>query len=145
MSWKIVENIENKKIFLELSRSEANHKEGIRLGFHDGGAKVVREIRNLIKNGSKTGRVYFIKGRAHQASAPGESPANRTGMLLNSSSYEVRGPDEMEVGEISPYAKFLEDGTKKMAPRPHVIVATRKKAIDVMNAITKRINEQIGI
>jgi HK97 gp10 family phage protein len=61
----------------------------------------------------------------HVASAPGESPANDTGNLLQSIQVvqiqaEQGGTITSEVIVKARYAKWLEYGTKKMEPRPFV-------------------------
>ena len=89
---------------------------GIRSAMFTVGAEDVRHMRSLIENPPKTGRMYGT----HQASAPGEAPADRTGVLKRSADYIVRGGTQLEVGESAPYAKYLEDGTARMAARPHV-------------------------
>ena len=42
------------------------------------------------------------------------------GVLKRSVDYIVRGGTQLEVGESAPYAKYLENGTERMAARPHV-------------------------
>lgn len=66
---------------------------------------------------SKSGRVYQRSGgRSHQASAPGEYPARDSGRHAATISSRVTA-NEMVVGSDMFYAKFLRDGTTKMAPR----------------------------
>lgn len=77
---------------------------------------VARNSENAFKNGMTgphSGRMYG----SHQASAPGEFPANHKGPLLASIASEVRGSSEMEVGSNKFYSKFLAHGTRKMRPR----------------------------
>lgn len=64
----------------------------------------------------KTGRVYRRKGRSHRASAPGEFPARDSGAHLASVSSTSNG-SEAVVGSGMFYAKYLRDGTSKMAKR----------------------------
>lgn len=85
---------------------------------------VAEEARRLVIQGPKTGIVYRRRGRSHQASAPGEPPATMTGELAQSievdedatskSAYAVAG---------SPWAKWLEFGTRMMAARPFMRAA----------------------
>lgn len=73
----------------------------------------------------KSGHTYKVgKRRVHVASAPYESPANNTGNLIGSIDH-VQIPDAggivSSIVEVrAPYGKYLEYGTKKMAPRPFV-------------------------
>lgn len=86
------------------------------------GKENTRFARQLIIRGPKTGRLYRIKGRKrrHRASAPGEAPANLTGNLQKKVNFIVNGHDEMQFGDQAPYGLFLELGTRKMKPRPHL-------------------------
>lgn len=103
-------------------------KRGTRLAFYSIGKENVRETKELIKKGPKTGRLYRLKGRKyrHRASAPGEPPANLTGRLRKGVDFEVRGSDQMQFGDRVFYGFFLERGTKKMRPRPHLSRAVKK-------------------
>lgn len=74
-----------------------------------------------IANPPKTGRIYIRRGVAHQASAPGQSPATDTGALIASGStrYDFAGTSLAGWANWSAfYAPYLEFGTIKMAPRP---------------------------
>lgn len=103
-------------------------KEGVKDTWYIIGPKLRDETRRLIYEPPKTGRIYNIYGRRHQASAPGQSPANLTGRLAQSNDYTVRGHDSLEFGERAPYARFLEEGTRKIAQRPHLIRAFQNLA-----------------
>lgn len=66
--------------------------------------------------GPKSGRIYVVKGREYQASAPGEYPANKFGDL--SASYGVEQDAEgVTIGTNIKYAKYLRTGTTKMMKR----------------------------
>lgn len=79
-----------------------------------------RDVVKAIRNGPATGRIYGK--RMHQASAPGEAPANDTGRLLNSIFFaEGFGANRGKlaiVGSNVVYATYLEFGTRKIASRP---------------------------
>ena len=68
--------------------------------------------------GGRSGRMYG----AHRASAPGETPAIDTGLLVNTIGVsQPFGPDadlKAIVSANAEYAPHLEFGTKNMAPRP---------------------------
>lgn len=66
--------------------------------------------------GPHSGRVYSRRGRRHQASAPGEYPANDTGNLLASLKGQVTA-NTATIGTNVFYSKFLREGTRKMARR----------------------------
>lgn len=85
----------------------------------DGGAEA---MKTAIKTGPRSGRIYNRKPKGrHQASAPGEAPANLTGGLADSiESAETEAGSTIRVtGEM---AHTLEMGSAggKVAPRPFV-------------------------
>ena len=97
------------------------------------GVRAVNAIRNAeleVLKGQRSGRVYRkpFSRATYTASAPGESPARRTGNLRmhwngqvnskSSSSGGVAIVAELESQES--YAAHLENGTSRMAPRPFV-------------------------
>ena len=127
---KIKTTKRTKTVLVTLSKHLDIHEKGIRQAFYEIGHDVIRETRRLILVGPKTGRMYGT----HRASAPGESPANQTGRLAKSGDYKVHGSSSMTVGETIPEAKFLEDGTRNMAPRPHVIRAINNCARNTMES-----------
>lgn len=97
--------------------------------------RVHREVVYLLK-GSRTGKMYKVPGtkRTYQASAPGESPAQRLGHLRTSYKYivEDNGMDAKGyVGSPLEYSHFLEYGTYKMKPRPHLRVAFQNSKSDI--------------
>ena len=66
-------------------------------------------------------------GQLYQASAPGEPPAVRTGTLRRSFTHKVQGLKGSRGIKVvasletrNKYARYLQDGTKKMAPRPFI-------------------------
>ena len=64
---------------------------------------------------------YFYKkplNRWVKASPEGEPPYTQTGFLKNSIGWEWRGALSAIVGPSLYYGKYLEFGTRKMAPRP---------------------------
>ena len=97
------------------------------------GRSAVNALRNAeleVLKGQRSGRMYrkpHTKGATYTASAPGEPPARRTGMLhLNwYGDVETRAVSKgteilavLESGEK--YASMLENCTSKIAPRPFV-------------------------
>ena len=78
-----------------------------------------RGVEDLINNSTPTGRMYTIRGVQHQASAPGEPPAIWTGTLVGSIRSRV-GKLSGSVGTNTRYARFLEQGTRRMQPRPYL-------------------------
>ena len=87
-------------------------------------ANELRNSANLVLRGSRGGRSYrrIPGGRStYTASAPGEPPAVRSGTLRVSWTLTTEGGGMRYKAAIeSPthYAGYLEEGTRKMAPRP---------------------------
>jgi HK97 gp10 family phage protein len=83
-----------------------------------GGFVLETAVKISMSAASHTGRRYG----GHQASAPGETPAVDTGVLVNSISTELESSSATDawaqVGTDKEYGEFLEFGTSKMAPRP---------------------------
>jgi hypothetical protein len=74
-------------------------------------------LRVGIDSPPKTGRFYRLRGgKMHQASAPGEYPARRTGALSKSIRSHVGGA-EATIGTTIFYGRFLRKGTSKMKRR----------------------------
>ena len=101
------------------------------------GYRVANEMRNAVLTtlkGQRSGRIYRVPGtkRTYQASAPGEPPANRTGIYRLSwrpSTYATSmGGTTTVVSQVETnyrvnghvLGELLENGTSRMAPRPHV-------------------------
>ena len=134
-----------REILIDIPQHMKKHRRGLENALYEIGADVIEETRRLIINGPKTGRIYSFRGGRHQASAPGEAPANRTGRLARSGDYKVKNWQEMTVGETADYAKFLEDGTRgRIAPRQHLIRAVNNKAPDTQLTILENVDREIA-
>jgi hypothetical protein len=89
------------------------HRKNIKKAFMNYGSDITKILKSVIETGKRSGRVYFIKGRAHTASAPGEAPANISGKLANSFIYKAR-MSELLVASTAfstkgfPYPGYLE-------------------------------------
>lgn len=97
---------------------------------------VDQEAVRLIMTGPKTGRVYRRRGVEHQASAPGEAPANDTGRLVNSRTISIDAPTLRALLTFRTiYAIMLELGTVKMEPRPYGRAALLNRRREIVEAI----------
>lgn len=90
------------------------HNKNISNAFHNYGAEITRDLKKVIETGPRSGRVYFIRGFAHQASASGEPPASLSGRLANSFGYKARQYELLVFSDaVSPggfnYPKYLEE------------------------------------
>jgi hypothetical protein len=100
------------------------------------------ELRNSalrVLRGTRTGKTYRMPNSkaTYTASAPGESPANRTGAFRLSWGTHVHveksgagflaiaAIESKEVAGSHPLGEILEHGTKRMKPRPY-----KQKVID---------------
>lgn len=87
-------------------------------------SNIADDVVRSIQTGKRTGLMYG----SHQASAPGEPPANKTGNLANSVSTVRLGATSHFVKVAAYYSGFLESGTYKMAPRPFIEPAIERGA-----------------
>lgn len=95
--------------------------------------EAVNELRNVTLetlSGSRSGRAAYVPGtkKIYTASAPGEAPAQATGRLRQSIKGLVKGGKRIigVVGTDIDYGPMLEYGTRNMAARPWLSVATEK-------------------
>lgn len=113
------------------------------------GIRAANELRNAslqVLRGQRSGRVYrkpYTKSATYTASAPGEPPALRSGGLRIS--WRPIAESEKKAGTIvirpairtdKKYAPWLQDGTKKMAPRPYkepIIEKAKPKVINIFD------------
>ncbi len=126
----------NNRVFVQISDLDNRTQRGIRQGFFRLGARFKQELNKQVLEKNKTGRTYIRRDRAgrrrrHVASAAGQTPANMKGNYRRNIGFQLRGA-QLEVGirEGAPYAKFLEEGTKRMAPRPGVGNTVKSTARD---------------
>jgi len=136
----------SEKILRSLSMHGKRAKKGAMKGFWYAGKDIQKTIQERIKDKSaKTGRFYLYKGRRHQASAPGEYPANRSGTLRKSIGFEVKTSESLIVGSRGniKYPTFLELGTKKMSKRSYLDRTVKEKAIQVLNTVGREIEKEI--
>jgi len=134
------------KVEMRIDNLNQATAKGIRHAFYDIGKDLIATAKKNILKRPRAGRTYIVRtgtGRTikHTASKPGESPASMTGALWRSLDFEVRGADSMEFGyresfSANPrtgkapsgrggviYGKYLEDGTRRMAARPGLLIA----------------------
>lgn len=106
----------NENSLKSLCEIESKTREGVRQSWYFTGKDLKDDAQKFITEGPKTGRIYRVKVRGrtilHQASAPGESPANLTGALRASIDYNVSDSGQLEFGagnEDVDYASRLEE------------------------------------
>jgi len=107
-----------KRTVKDISETETYFTKGLRAALFEIGMMGMRESVRKINNDNRTGKIYMVNGTPHQASSAGQAPANRTGKLRKGYGYHVRKYDEVEVGNIVDYARYLEEGSKRIEKRP---------------------------
>lgn len=143
MTARVLKGKNNRRVFLQIERLEYNTRGAIHDALHEIGRENVRYTRALILDRNKTGRVYIINGRRHQASAPGEAPANLSGRLERSVDYVVRGFTQMEFGDQVPHGRFLELGTDRIEPRPHLAATVRDRQKENINTLEQYTDQMV--
>lgn len=108
-------------------------------GLDAAGLIVQNKARKSILAGPKTGNIYTRGRIAHQASAPGEAPANDTGRLVASIVRSLQVElIAVDITAGTEYATWLEYGTRHMAARPFLrpaVVQSLPRIIQVLRAI----------
>ena len=140
---KIIDHTKNYDAYGSIKHARSDFLAGIRDGLFDIGNENVKHLKKLIRSKDKNGRLYFFRGKIHQASAPGEAPANMTGKLANTTKYKVRGSYQCEFGDTVFYGPYLEHGTSKMEPRPHVKRTVKEKSRDNFNALNDNVKRRL--
>jgi hypothetical protein len=121
---------------------------------HLGALMVVTEARRSIMQDPKTGRLYAIKSQSgrvafHQASAPGETPANWTGRLVSSiiaTRAEVNNgivtAKATASAAICSYADDLEYGIN-VSNRPFMVVAGSKMQEPIQAMVERMVKDAV--
>ena len=137
MSIRIKSDSKNKKTFVDIDRMPGANSRAITGSLQEIGSESVSHLRNMVRTGERSGRLYGT----HRASAPGEPPAARPNSRLSRTMrYTVRGDFQCEFGDTAPYGGYLEEGTRKMEARPHVSRTVREKQRDVREIFRKNLD-----
>jgi hypothetical protein len=125
---QITATLQNERqVLADIDRLTAEMTGRIRGAVETAGLVIESRAKAAIQSGEKTGRIYYVRrGGAknpiqHQASAPGEPPANLTGQLANSVHAKMVGPLTAEVSVDDEKGPWLEYGTEdgRIEPRPY--------------------------
>lgn len=153
MIFTIYEPLDTKKAINFTKRLAPEIALAIRLGMEQSGKELRAYTREQMIKGAKTGRVYKVytglngrrlsNAKLHRASAGGEFPARRSGNLFRSIDFTVFGSKRLEFGAKAKYAKYLELGTSKIAPREFLKQTVKKLDKQTQINIVKRINQAI--
>lgn len=85
--------------------------------------------KTVITNKRGNKQTVYRSTTRYTASAPGEAPASRSADLRTRYKWLMKQEKGLPVGYVGnpePYAKWLEDGTRKMAKRPHLQPTMKK-------------------
>jgi len=146
MTVRVSVHARSKRVLIALRNHNTQFDQGIHEALYDIGRITQTEIRRLLDTGPKTGRIYSRPGgRRHRASAPGEAPATDTGALAKSVDYVVQSAIRMEVGDREHYGEYLEDGTRRMRARPHVVRGANNTAGRAVVLLSERVIPRLGI
>lgn len=97
------------------------------------GESIKAEAAHLITEGA-------VSGKNHVPSRPGEPPNEDTGHLRTNITVEQAGPLRVLVASNARYSRALEEGTGKMAARPFMGPAARRKRAEVVATVNKAIS-----
>jgi HK97 gp10 family phage protein len=124
-------------------------EKGARAGLEITGEIVASEAVTKIKSPPKTGRIYekYNPRRTHQASAPGEAPANDLGFLAANihpqPTKKAAGALIKTINSGADYAAALEFGTPNIAPRPYMRPSLIEKKPEYEAAIAREIGKAL--
>lgn len=160
MSFKIRINEGTRRAEIQIKHLKERNATGIRQAFYAIGKDLKADANKSILETPKHGKLYKVqrlsRSMRHRASAAGEAPANLTGSLRRSLDYNVIGADRLEFGyrekfegktgkQGSFYGKYLELGTRKMKPRPALLLSIKKNEGNAIehfeNELSKELNK----
>lgn len=108
--------------------------------------RIVTDIRKDMRQ-PKHGRTYYYRGRRIIASAPGESPAIRSGRLYKNID-PIFTSDGLQA-RVDPaakgvyYAPWLEQGTSRMASRPYIKPAFARRRAAFLKEVRSKLAKSL--
>lgn len=139
------------KVAADLKNLDRRAIQGLRRGWDAAGRVWLKSIRNEVLRGTKSGKVYKIRRgkskRNHRASAPGETPANRSGAYRKSMGFQIHGWKALEVGSregSAGYSMFLEKGTSRMKPRPGIKNAITAESATIQKDVENELRKALA-
>lgn len=123
----------------------AQARRGAWIGVTEWMGMVEARAVELIMEPPKSGKIYRKRGVTHQASAPGEAPANDTGRLVNSRRIDLFQAElRQRLTFSTAYALALEVGTKNMEARPYARRALRETDAAGVAVVARRVKEAVN-
>ena len=160
MTFKLIEDPENEKIFKEFEKMPKMVTKGIRRGLHISGQELTKDVRTRMTRKDKTGEVYrtykgiggrqLKKPRDYTASGAGEYPAVITGKLRKSVDFLVRGNTRLELGAGNndvKYARALELGypDRNLKSREYLKQTVERLGNKVETNISREVNKLLKV
>lgn len=141
LSFEIQNPFESKDVSKEF-------RKGIHNGIEDGmkkiGAHMRRVIRADITKKSKGEMVTrYRPKRRRRVSLENFSPNNDLGKLRRSIGFDVVSYNHIMIGSSVKYAKYLEEGTKKMVKRPFIGVNIEREKNNLLDILSKSIANEV--
>lgn len=152
---EVLEKPENYKAYANLEGITVNTRRAVRRGMFAWGKDLKSTANTRILARDKTGRIYIRRDsagrrRRHQASAPGEYHANRTGAARKSIQWTLTGFDRLEfgygvnTGVFPDYVRYLEFGTRTSVPISDEVAGPRQFRTAPRPSIQNAINDTTG-
>lgn len=121
---------------------------GVEKAWWRSGKDIQAEFSRQVLAKDKTGRLYIRRTRGgarrrHIASAPGETPANRTGVYRKGFGFSVDGAHQLTVGNSTEYAGHLETGTSRMRARPGLANSIQASERNIIRNLASEIEDAI--
>lgn len=144
----IVDSTGNVRSLESVENIAASTRFGVERALWRSGKDLQAEFNRQVLAKDKTGRLYIRRNRAgarrqHRASAPGQTPANRTGNYRKSIGFTVDGAHQLTFGNSAEYAGFLEVGTSRMQARPGLGNTVKAGERDIIRNLAGAIEEAI--
>lgn len=128
------------------ARAGAGASGAVMVALEESAQIVSAEAVRLVLDGPKSGIVYekYNPRRSHQASAPGEAPANDLGHLAGSILIDRAELPRarITIAALAKYAPFLEFGTSRLAPRPFLRPALQRSRAAVLRCFRLAMTRQ---
>lgn len=147
MKVELIEGSGNKRAINSAKNIAAATEYGVEKALYFTGKDLVGEFKRQVLSTNKTGRLYFrytrTGRRRHIASAPGETPANRTGTYRKLIGFKVSGGNKLTFGNSAEYAGYLEIGTSRMKKRPGLRNSVRASERTIIRNLAGEIEDRI--
>lgn len=148
MKLDLVDATGNRRALESAKELGPNTRMGVQKALYFVGKDLQSEFNRQVLAKGKTGRIYIrrIKGgarRRHRASAPGETPANRTGNYRRNIGFKVQGWRNLVFGNSAKYAGYLEKGTRRMKPRPGLANTIKASERNIIRHLAEKIEGEV--